>query len=168
VANCSNLPEDLTGVACVDDIENQKAMQLAKLADPQGLRTIGKTLLCSCAMSDADRYLGVLTKPDTVPSGATKSKELWLDVIEGRRFPLKLGYFCTRQPDEDERAARITLEDARAAEQNFFNDTAPWSTSHCRYRFGIPSLIADVSTHLTRIINGRYVIMPRERYESGL
>ncbi|KAI0087492.1 P-loop containing nucleoside triphosphate hydrolase protein [Irpex rosettiformis] len=119
-----------------DDIENQKALQLAKEADPFGLRTVG-----------------VLTKPDTIPPGATKSRELWLEVIEGRRFPLKLGYFCTRQPDEDERAAHITQEDARAAESDFFENTAPWSRSTHRHRFGTQNLVANISAHLVKIID---------------
>ncbi|KAI0686945.1 P-loop containing nucleoside triphosphate hydrolase protein [Cytidiella melzeri] len=101
-----------------DDIENQKAMRLAKQADPKGQRTVG-----------------VLTKPDTIPSGATKSKELWLE------------------PDEDERATHITPQDARTAESDFFAATSPWSTSHHRHRFGTDNLVASISTHLSRIID---------------
>ncbi|THH00719.1 hypothetical protein EW026_g1860 [Hermanssonia centrifuga] len=111
-----------------DDIENQKAARLAKQEDPSGVRTIG-----------------VMTKPDTLPLGATKSRDLWLDVVEGRRFPLHHGYYCTRQPDDDERARGITAMQSRAAEKEFFAKTAPWSNSSHRHRFGIGNLVANLS-----------------------
>lgn len=128
-------------------------MQLAKQADPTGARTVGKIFFLIWCDQDDDPLIGVLTKPDTIPPGATKSKQLWLDVIEGRRFPLKLGYFCTRQPDEDERAERITLEGARAIEAEFFSTTAPWSHSTQRHHFGTENLVNEISRHLTRIID---------------
>ncbi|GJE97016.1 P-loop containing nucleoside triphosphate hydrolase protein [Phanerochaete sordida] len=121
-----------------DDIENQKAMSLARQVDPAGSRTIG-----------------VLTKPDTLTSGATRSKELWLDVIEGRnpKFPLRLGYYCTRQPDEDERRAGITSAEARQAESEFFARTSPWSATSQPLHFGTRNLVAHLSKLLTRIID---------------
>lgn len=90
-------------------------------------------------------------------AGSTKAKELWLDVIEGRRHPLKLGYFCTRQPDEDERANGLTQEGARQAESNFFNSTAPWSHHVKQYpeRFGTRNLVSAISVQLARIIDDR-------------
>ena len=73
--------------------------------------------------------VGVLTKPDTIPPGATKSREMWLDIIEGRRHQLKHGYFCTRQPDDDKRLSGVSPSEARAAEAEFFKTNSPWSTS---------------------------------------
>lgn len=101
----------------------------------------------------------MLTKPDTLPSGASKSRDLWLDVIEGRRFPLKHGYYCTRQPDDDERMNGITTENARNVEQNFFQATRPWSRSSQPYRFGTSNLIKSLSKHLSRIIDERFVYL---------
>ncbi|KAI1791422.1 P-loop containing nucleoside triphosphate hydrolase protein [Ganoderma leucocontextum] len=118
-----------------DDIENQKAARIAKQADPDGLRTIG-----------------VLTKPDTLPAGATKSREMWLEVLEGRRHKLKHGYFCTRQPDDDKRLLGISPADARADEVEFFKTTAPWSTSVAHTRFGTANLVKNISELLTGII----------------
>lgn len=66
-----------------------------------------------------------MTKPDTLLPGATKARDLWLDILEGRRFPLKHGYYCTRQPDDAERADRITIPEARAVEAKFFEQTLP-------------------------------------------
>ena len=141
-----------------DDIENQKAMSLAKQVDPSGLRTIG-----------------VLTKPDTLTAGATRSKELWLDILEGRdlKHPLKLGYYCTRQPDDDERARGISGTDARAAEAAFFNNTAPWSTSGHQHRFGTTNLVSSISKLLTQIIRESYVLstslaVPRVTHAYGI
>ncbi|EKM52205.1 uncharacterized protein PHACADRAFT_198273 [Phanerochaete carnosa HHB-10118-sp] len=111
-----------------DDIENQKAMQLAKQIDPAGLRTIG-----------------VMTKPDTLPAGATKARDLWLD------------------PDDDERAKGITNAQARDAEMAFFRHNAPWSTSSQKYRFGTAQLVASLSKVLTKVI---YDTMPKLRKEA--
>ncbi|PIL25642.1 transporter [Ganoderma sinense ZZ0214-1] len=129
------LVEDLVISHVGDDIENQKAARIAKQADPEGLRTIG-----------------VLTKPDTLPAGATKSREMWLDVLEGRRHQLKHGYFCTRQPDDDKRLLGISPADARADEVEFFKSTAPWSTSVAHSRFGTSNLVKNISELLTGII----------------
>ncbi|KAI0758724.1 P-loop containing nucleoside triphosphate hydrolase protein [Fomes fomentarius] len=126
----------LVTLPMADDIENQKAARIAKQVDPEGLRTIG-----------------VMTKPDTIPAGSTKSKEMWLDVIEGRRHPLKHGYYCTRQPDDDSRLAGITPMEARTAETTFFQTTAPWSSSTTPHRFGTQNLVKSISELLTRIIS---------------
>ncbi|KAG6862119.1 hypothetical protein C0995_005931 [Termitomyces sp. Mi166 len=126
----------LVALPMTDDIENQKALRLARQEDPDGRRTIG-----------------VMTKPDMLTSGSTKARELWLDIIEGRRHPLVHGYYCTRQPDDAERANNITSEGARAAESKFFSTTAPWSTSKHKDRFGTIHLISSLSKLLVGIIN---------------
>jgi hypothetical protein len=95
---------------------------------------------------------GVLTKPDLLGSGS-KARELWLDVIEGRRHPLTHGYYCTRQPDDAERTAHMTPEQARASESAFFSKTSPWSTSPEKGRFGTTQLISTLSQLLVGIIN---------------
>ncbi|KAI0084205.1 P-loop containing nucleoside triphosphate hydrolase protein [Irpex rosettiformis] len=119
-----------------DDIENQKAARLAKQVDPSGQRTIG-----------------VLTKPDTLTVGAVKSKENWLAVLEGRRDRTAHGYYCTRQPDDDERARGISSAEARAEEKAFFARTAPWSGSKARQRFGTENLVESLASLLSKIID---------------
>ncbi|KAI0753579.1 hypothetical protein BC629DRAFT_1554707 [Irpex lacteus] len=119
-----------------DDIENQKAARLAKQVDPSGRRTIG-----------------VLTKPDTLTAGAVKSKENWLAVLEGRRDKTTHGYFCTRQPDDDERTKGITSAEARRAEKTFFESTSPWSGSKHRKRFGTENLVENLATLLSKVID---------------
>ena len=98
-----------------------------------------------------------MTKPDTLGAGATKARDLWLEVIEGRRFPLRHGYYCTRQPDDEERANGITTSQARAAEQEFFSKTLPWSRSAQQNRFGTNQLISSLSKLLSQVIDDTYV-----------
>lgn len=133
-------PLILTPTTTTDDIENQKAARLAKQVDPTGRRTIG-----------------VLTKPDTLTLGAVKSKETWLAVLEGRsRDPEKMlahGYFCTRQPDDDERSRGISGVEARKAEKAFFEGTSPWSGSRQRKRFGTENLVENLAALLSRVID---------------
>ncbi len=97
-------------------------------------------------------HVGVLTKPDTLSSGSTKARSMWLEVLEGRRHSLRHGYYCTRQPDDDERTRGITGADARAAELSFFQSTAPWSGSTHQHRFGTANLVQNLSSLLTHII----------------
>ncbi|KAJ7024655.1 P-loop containing nucleoside triphosphate hydrolase protein [Mycena alexandri] len=114
----------LVAIPMTDDIENQKAMSLAR----------------------------VLTKPDLISVGSTKSRALWLEVIEGRRHKLLHGYYCTRQPDEEERARGVTFSEARKAERDFFAAAPGWSTSTEQDRFGTDKLISTLSTLLVQII----------------
>ncbi|KAE9397400.1 P-loop containing nucleoside triphosphate hydrolase protein, partial [Gymnopus androsaceus JB14] len=126
----------LIALPMTDDIENQKALLLAKKVDKEGRRTIG-----------------VLTKPDMLGTGSTKAASLWLDVLEDRRHPLMHGYYCTRQPNDDERCAGIDADEARATEEKFFKTTTPWSKSTSPLRFGIKNLISSLSRLLVQIIN---------------
>ncbi|TFY58284.1 hypothetical protein EVJ58_g6511 [Rhodofomes roseus] len=130
-----------------DDIENQRALRLAREADRDGSRTIG-----------------VMTKPDTLGAGSVKAKDLWLDILEGRAqvHRLRHGYYCTRQPDDAERSAGITAAEAREAEARFFSGTAPWDTSVEKQRFGTDNLVNYLSNMLTEIING---VIPRLQRE---
>ena len=100
---------------------------------------------------------GVLTKPDLVTTA--QKKEGWLDVIEGRAFRLKHGYYCTRQPDEDDRAKGMTLADARGAEADFFLKTLPWTTSPHQTRFGTQNMVTSLSRQLSKVIAERYVLL---------
>ena len=102
-----------------------------------------------------DARSGVLTKPDTLTSGAIKQQENWLDVLEGRNVQHRLnhGYFCTRQPDDAERRAGVSSAQARSSETAFFAKTAPWSKSSHHHRFGTPNLVKTLSSLLTNIID---------------
>ncbi|KAA1467040.1 hypothetical protein DENSPDRAFT_926310 [Dentipellis sp. KUC8613] len=136
----------LVTVPMSDDIDNQRALTLARDADPQGKRTIG-----------------VITKPDVVGKGS-KSRELYLDVIEGRNKALLHGYFCTRQPDDDDREKGITYDEARRAEAQYFDTNKPWCDSTHKNRFGVKNLLATLSPLLEKIIRER---LPKLREETA-
>ncbi|KAJ7841825.1 P-loop containing nucleoside triphosphate hydrolase protein, partial [Mycena olivaceomarginata] len=127
----------LVAIPMTDDIENLKALSLARQQDPKGTRTIG-----------------VLTKSDLLSRGSA-SRQLWLDVVEGRRHQLHHGYFCTRQPDDEERAQDIPLFDARQKEASFFSQTTPWSTSTRKQQFDVENLLATLSSCLVVMIGER-------------
>jgi hypothetical protein len=97
----------------------------------------------------------VLTKPDQLALTSTKARASWIEVLEGRHHPLTHGYYCTRQPDDAERADGITPADARAAESKFFKTTTPWSKTACPERLGTSNLVGALSEHLTHLINDR-------------
>lgn len=92
-----------------------------------------------------------------LPVGSTNARNLWLDIIEGRNHVLRHGYYCTRQPDDAEREAGITMVEARTAEVKFFTDNTPWSTSRQKLRFGTENLVSTLSNLLMQVINERYV-----------
>lgn len=93
-----------------------------------------------------------MTKPDMLTAGSA-ARLLWLDVLEGRSNPLVHGYFCTRHPDDDERASLSTVAEVRAREKDFFATTAPWSSATHKDRFGMQNLITKLSKLLIHTIN---------------
>ncbi|TFY75946.1 hypothetical protein EWM64_g8066 [Hericium alpestre] len=127
----------LVTVPMTDDLDNQRALTLAREADPEGKRTIG-----------------VITKADVVGSGS-KSRNLYLDVVEGRTKTLLHGYYCTISPDDKDREKGVTHAQARQAEANYFESNEPWSTSMNKHRFGIKNLLATLSPLLEKVIRDR-------------
>ncbi|KAF9220695.1 hypothetical protein BS17DRAFT_810582 [Gyrodon lividus] len=127
----------LVTIPMSDDMENQGAMQLAKKADPNGERTIG-----------------VLTKPDTLGSGAISARKKWHDIIEGhdRDHALALGYYCVRLPDDSERSSRLSRSELQQRAATFFDTTAPWNEVADRGRFGIPAFVKDISRLLIKLM----------------
>ncbi|KAF8434537.1 P-loop containing nucleoside triphosphate hydrolase protein [Boletus edulis BED1] len=126
----------LTTIPMSDDMQNQLSVKMAKLADPEGERTIG-----------------ILTKPDTLGDGAVNSKQLWLDVIEGRQHTLKHGYYCVRLPDDAQRAQHLSRAALPRIAADWFDATPPWSGVADRGRFGIPAFVTDISVLLVHHIN---------------
>ncbi|KAF8434538.1 P-loop containing nucleoside triphosphate hydrolase protein [Boletus edulis BED1] len=126
----------LTTIPMSDDMQNQLSVKMAKLADPEGERTIG-----------------ILTKPDTLGDGAVNSKKSWLDVIEGRQHTLKHGYYCVRLPDDAQRTQRLSRAALQRIAADWFDATPPWSGVADRGRFGIPAFVTDISVLLVHHIN---------------
>ncbi|KAG8941757.1 hypothetical protein FRC03_003997 [Tulasnella sp. 419] len=118
-----------------DDIENQSAAFLAKEVDPQGHRTIG-----------------VLTKPDTLLAGEYGP---WLEVLQNRRHSLRHGYYMTKHPSTDELSKKLSFEEARTREKDYFEDpTNPWwENDATRKRLGTRNLTASLSKLLSSLID---------------
>ncbi|KAI0657630.1 P-loop containing nucleoside triphosphate hydrolase protein [Cubamyces menziesii] len=127
----------LLTVACETDFQNQGAHQLAKTYDPEGQRTIG-----------------VLTKPDRIPSG---EEDGWLRYIRNQSEPLTHGWFSVKQPDSRALSAGITWEEARESERHFFLYTAPWNQLDLEYqnRLGTYKLVERLSDLLSDKIRER-------------
>ncbi|KAG6901313.1 hypothetical protein C0995_013794 [Termitomyces sp. Mi166 len=125
----------LVTIPMSDDMQNQAAFRLAKDADPTGERTIG-----------------ILTKPDTLSVGATGHLQNWKDTLEGKRDPLKHGYYSVRLPTDVERSRNRSRTDLQKLEARFFETTSPWNTIADRARFGVPSFVANISGLLVQLI----------------
>ncbi|POY75200.1 hypothetical protein BMF94_1832 [Rhodotorula taiwanensis] len=125
----------LLTVTMKDDFQNQKAVLMAKEADPDGKRTIG-----------------VLTKADTVQRGEHTP---WLELVEVRRHQLAHGFFVCKQPGTEDLAKNLSFQDARAAEVDFFKSEEPWNTlaPHIRRQLGTGHLVAFLSDRLARYIS---------------
>ncbi len=61
----------------------------------------------------------MLTKPDTIQEG---EEQQWLDIMEGRRHPLKHRYFVTRHPNQKELNRGITIRRCEAERNGLFRD----------------------------------------------
>ncbi|KAI0394840.1 interferon-induced GTP-binding protein Mx2 [Xylariaceae sp. FL0594] len=95
----------LAVMPCNVDIATQEILKMAEEEDPDGVRT-----------------MGVLTKPDLASEKATQ--DAIMDLILGRRNPLKLGYCVVKNRSADDETS--TLNDRRLDEKAFFT-APPWS-----------------------------------------
>lgn len=95
----------LTVIAANVDIATQEIMTMAEEVDEDGHRT-----------------LGVLTKPDLVDGGAEMPV---IELIEGKRHKLNLGWCLVRNPGQKELNNPTT--DRNAVERAFFQTKAPWN-----------------------------------------
>ncbi|CAG9983345.1 unnamed protein product [Clonostachys byssicola] len=95
----------LTVVPCNADIATQEIVEQAEDLDPSG-----------------DRTLGVLTKPDLVDKGAENDI---IELIEGKRHKLKLGWHLLRNPGQAELVSQS--KSRNELEGAFFRNVAPWN-----------------------------------------
>ena len=95
----------LTVVPCNVDIANQEIVGKAEDLDPDG-----------------DRTFGVLTKPDLVDRGAETSV---IEVMEGKRQKLKLGWHLLRNPGQAE--LLDSSKSRHGIEKDFFDSVSPWN-----------------------------------------
>ncbi|ORY10975.1 P-loop containing nucleoside triphosphate hydrolase protein [Clohesyomyces aquaticus] len=99
-------------------------------------------------MNATSRSIGVLTKPDRLPPGTRE--EALAAILGGQKFQLGHGYFSVKNLGQHGIEARISHENARQQERDFFAHNAPWCTSlqHFRHRFGILRLQDYISKKL--------------------
>lgn len=121
----------LTVIAANVDIATQEIMTMAEEVDEDGHRT-----------------LGVLTKPDLVDGGAEMPV---IELIEGKRHKLSLGWCLVRNPGQKELNNPTT--NRKAVERAFFQTKAPWN-SLAKDRVGIGALRVRLqeilATHIRR------------------
>ncbi|KAF4598880.1 hypothetical protein EYR38_007292 [Pleurotus pulmonarius] len=134
----------LLTVACETDFENQGAHQLAKKHDPHGKRTIG-----------------VLTKPDRIPTG---EEARWVKFIQNEIEPLENNWFCVKQPSSNDLKQGVTWADARQRENEFFSMTAPWSGLEPMYQkyLRTGNLVERASSILSDLISRRLPVIQDE------
>lgn len=80
------------------DLANSDALKLARRVDPQG-----------------DRTIGVLTKIDLMDEGTN-----CVDIIQGKVYPLKLGYIGVVCRSQKDILAGKPIQEALTSESNFF------------------------------------------------
>src|SRR2546421_6161851 len=120
------------------DIATQEILSMAKEVDPHGQRT-----------------LGVLTKPDLVDRGAEKDV---LDLVQGKKQKLRLGYYVVRNRGQQERT--VTTTDRHQKESLFFS-SGPFSTIP-KDRVGIPALHVRLRDLLNDITQKEFPHVKRE------
>jgi hypothetical protein len=123
--------------ACVsakDDMENQIINTLVRKYDPNGQRTIG-----------------IITKIDTIEDGL---EDKWLEVVENRRYGLKLGYCLVKNPAQRELNMKKSYQEYRDSEKNFFENHPIWSNLSwdIKERIGTANLTRLMSTTLSDLI----------------
>ncbi|GJN27869.1 hypothetical protein PR202_gb15925 [Eleusine coracana subsp. coracana] len=116
------------------DLANSDALQLARLADPDGSRTIG-----------------VITKLDIMDRGTDARNFLLGNVI-----PLKLGYVGVVNRSQEDINFNRSVKDALAFEEKFFSTLPAYQgLSHC---CGVPQLAKKLNTillkHITKMLPG--------------
>ncbi|KAJ6780548.1 hypothetical protein PWT90_06636 [Aphanocladium album] len=121
----------LAVVSAKNDYANQIVLKLARMVDPNGMRT-----------------LGVITKPDALHA-ASESEQSFLSLARNHEVPFRLGWHVLRNRDTEREA--WTLDERDAQEAHFFSSGA-WATlaPECR---GIASLRARLSKVLVQRIS---------------
>ncbi|CAA7260361.1 unnamed protein product [Cyclocybe aegerita] len=134
----------LLTVSCETDFENQGVHHLAKQFDTEGRRTIG-----------------VLTKPDRIPTG---EEDQWLPFIQNEKEPLVNNWFCVKQPSSNDLKNSMTWSQARQREEEIFKNTAPWSSLDSEYQkyLGTINLVQRLSLVLSDLSALR---LPQIRHE---
>ncbi|KAG8697236.1 hypothetical protein FRC08_006660 [Ceratobasidium sp. 394] len=127
-------------VSCHTDYETQGAGILAAEFDREGKRTVG-----------------VLTKPDRAESNEDAAQ--WIEMITNRANRLVNGWFSVKQPDSRQRKDKLTWEEARELEAEFFETQDPWASIPPEYRghLGSANLAYQLGNILAAALESRFV-----------
>lgn len=100
--------------------------------------------------------LGVLTKPDRIPTGEETN---WLPYIRNEKESLENNWYCVKQPSSSDIKQRITWMEARRRENEFFSMTPPWSELDAIYQkyLRTSNLVERLSLILSDLISKRFV-----------
>ncbi|KAF1981574.1 P-loop containing nucleoside triphosphate hydrolase protein [Aulographum hederae CBS 113979] len=156
---------DLPGIiAQVEDRKKNYLVKLVRNLNKEYIKNSNAIVLIACSLESdldnckaaalaqelgaGDRSMSVLTKPDRLP--AHSPPEHLAAVLDGKRFPLKHGYFVVRLPSQAELNEGITYVMARKNEEDFFKSEKPWASNFKPYSelFGIPNLLTSLSKKL--------------------
>lgn len=139
------LRQERTIILCVIpsnvDIATVDILDRAEKADPEGARTIG-----------------VLTKPDTIGEGSEREV---LNVLQGIRKPLKLGYLMVKNRSQKQIDEGLTLAEARGLEKTYFKSHEHFGIVHTSY-FGIENLMSRLTSVLVSRIQEGLPLMRKE------
>jgi hypothetical protein len=138
------------------DFENQSAHRLAAQFDPHGTRTIGRSTLHDALEAANAIPVGVLTKPDRIPVG---EETTWISKIQNGGNDGGIEYYSVKNPDSQDIRNRITYEQAREKEAEFFATRSPWSNLEWLYqrRLGTDKLTRRLGQVLSNLIAKRQV-----------
>ncbi|KAI0067582.1 hypothetical protein BV25DRAFT_835648 [Artomyces pyxidatus] len=127
----------LLTIACETEFETQGAFDLVKQHDSEFTRT-----------------MGVLTKPDRIPTG---EEDRWIKYIQNAEEFFELGWYCVKQPDSVQLKEGITWSQARAREAEFFSNVEPWT--HLSFveqqHLGTANVVGRLSETLSDLIARR-------------
>ncbi|XP_032888410.1 interferon-induced GTP-binding protein Mx3-like isoform X1 [Amblyraja radiata] len=133
---------NLVVVPCNVDIATTEALKMAQEVDPSG-----------------DRTLGILTKPDLVDRGTEKNV---VDIVNNLTVELAKGYMIVKCRGQHDINQNVTLVDAIAKEQAFFEDHELFGPLLDEGKAGISNLAVRLTKEL---VNHIIKSLPQLRYE---
>ncbi|KAG9080493.1 hypothetical protein FRC06_006515 [Ceratobasidium sp. 370] len=146
-------------VSCHTDYETQGAGILAAEFDKEGKRTVGTfpSPASQLITLNIKPSLGVLTKPDRAEG--TEDAAQWIAMVTNQANRLVNGWYLVKQLDSKQRKDKLTWEEARDSEAEFFETQEPWASIPDEYRgrLGSENLACQLGNILAVALESRYV-----------
>ena len=129
-------------------------------------------LVCAALLWKVHIYLqitslGVLTKPDRIPSGEAGN---WLSFIRNEKEHLTNGWYAVKQPGSLAIEQGITWAEAREQEDTFFASESGWCDLDPIYHkyLRTPNLVARLCEILSDLISKRFFLSNRHMHGYSL